>query len=327
MYFIDPGQSITPFNPATNYSSMNAARETQLVFGYAQVEGAKRFVINAPAYIPEGYITKGQIGAVGFGQIEDSNGQPVTTVAGKLLVQNIDVDNLSVAEAATFYGDAQSGNFETGVSGWRLLQSGVLEANNIWARGRIDGTLITGSTIKGSVIEGSAFVALTEFGSPYVGLTSNLAWSDSGGKTTGWRYSNYVNIYSGNYSDTSEYRRYRRSNIDAVLTVSDEASHSIVHLEVRIQVFEGTNLVIDTGYRSSTGYWSGTGWSMEGKKGTYEYCGTNCSGSYCETREGKGAVVFRLNNYYFNGNSKLRFRVYTAYSASYSVSTSAINDY
>jgi len=55
---------------------MDAARNTQLVFGYAQVEGQNRFVINAPAYIPEGYIAKGQIGAVGFGSIEAADGTP-----------------------------------------------------------------------------------------------------------------------------------------------------------------------------------------------------------------------------------------------------------
>ena len=138
MYFIDPGQSITPFNPATNYSSMDAARDTQLVFGYARVEGQNRFVINAPAYIPEGYITSGQVGAIGFGKITDSNGEPVTTVGGKLKAENIDADNLRVAVAATFDGTAQSGNYSAGVSGWRLLQSGALEAQNAVIRGRIE---------------------------------------------------------------------------------------------------------------------------------------------------------------------------------------------
>jgi hypothetical protein len=143
VYFIDPGQSIQPFDPNINYSSMAAARDTQLVFGYAEVEGFKRFVINAPAYIPEGYITKGQIGAVAFGSIfiEDPNGGPdipVTTAQGLLKADYIDVDNLNVASAATFYGNAQSGNFSAGNAGWRLLQSGAFEAQDAIIRGRIE---------------------------------------------------------------------------------------------------------------------------------------------------------------------------------------------
>jgi hypothetical protein len=138
MLFIDPGQSITPFSPATNYSSMEALRDTQLVFGYARVEGQNRFVINAPAYIPEGYITSGQVGAIGFGKITDSNGEPVTTVAGKLKAENIDVDNVRVAVAATFDGTAMSGGYSAGGSGWGLFQSGYFEAQNAWVRGRIE---------------------------------------------------------------------------------------------------------------------------------------------------------------------------------------------
>jgi len=138
VYFIDPGQSIEAFNPGTNYSSIDDVRDTQLVFGYAEVEGFKRFVINVPAYIPEGYITSGQVGEIGFGKITDSQGNPVTTVGGLLKADYIDVDNLSVAEAATFFGDAQSGSYGTGVSGWRLLQTGNAEFNDITARGHIE---------------------------------------------------------------------------------------------------------------------------------------------------------------------------------------------
>jgi len=117
---------------------MDAARDTQLVFGYARVEGQNRFVINAPAYIPEGYITSGQVGAIGFGKIADSNGEPVTTVAGKLKAENIDVDNVRVAVSATFDGTATSGGYSAGGSGWGLFQSGYFEAQNAWVRGRIE---------------------------------------------------------------------------------------------------------------------------------------------------------------------------------------------
>jgi len=137
VYFIDPGQSIEAFNPGTNYSSIDDVRDTQLVFGYAEVEGFKRFVINVPAYIPEGYITSGQVGEIGFGKITDSQGNPVTTVGGLLKAENIDVDNLSVAEAATFFGNNQSGNFGAS-SGWRILQNGNVTFNDGTFRGRIE---------------------------------------------------------------------------------------------------------------------------------------------------------------------------------------------
>lgn len=138
VYFIDPGQSITPFNPNINYASMAAVRDTQLVFGYAEVEGFKRFVINVPAYIPEGYIESGMVGAISFGKITDAQGNPVTTVSGKLKADYIDADNLAVASAATFYGNAQSGNYSAGNAGWRILQSGAVEFYDITARGRIE---------------------------------------------------------------------------------------------------------------------------------------------------------------------------------------------
>lgn len=138
VYFIDPGQSIAPFDPNANYSSMAAVRDTQLVFGYAEVEGFKRFVINVPAYIPEGYIESGMVGAISFGKITTDTGVPVTTVSGKLKADYIDVDNLSVASAATFYGDAQSGTFNVGSVGWRLQQSGNFEAYNGTFNGRIE---------------------------------------------------------------------------------------------------------------------------------------------------------------------------------------------
>lgn len=138
VYFIDPGQSIAPFDPNANYSSMAAVRDTQLVFGYAEVEGFKRFVINVPAYIPEGYIESGMVGAISFGKITTDTGVPVTTVSGKLKADYIDVDNLAVASAATFYGDAQSGNYAAGSAGWRIQQSGTVEFYNGTFRGRIE---------------------------------------------------------------------------------------------------------------------------------------------------------------------------------------------
>jgi len=156
VYFIDPGQSIEAFNPGTNYSSIDDVRDTQLVFGYAEVEGFKRFVLNVPAYIPEGYITSGQVGEIGFGKITDSQGNPVTTVGGLLKADYIDVDNLNVASAATFYGDAQSGNFETGSIGWKLWQNGRFE---IGAGGEISREVEVDGENMGSLVDSSSRVS------------------------------------------------------------------------------------------------------------------------------------------------------------------------
>jgi len=103
----------------------------------ASVNGTPTVVLDT-AIIRDGTIQEGQLGPITFGKLEAADGTPITTVGGLLKADYIDVDNLSVAEAATFFGDAQSGNYGTGVSGWRLLQTGGFEAQNAIIRGRIE---------------------------------------------------------------------------------------------------------------------------------------------------------------------------------------------
>jgi predicted nucleic acid-binding Zn-ribbon protein len=323
MYFIDPGQSITPFNPATDYSSMDAARDTQLVFGYAKVEGMNRFVINAPAYIPEGYITSGQVGAIGFGKIQAADGTPVTTVQGKLKADYIDVDNLRVAVAATFDGTAQSGNYSPGVSGWRILQSGNVEFNNLLARGNIDGSVITGSVVRGSVIEGGAFVAVTEYGSPYVGIISNMSWSRSGGLGGSGGYLPVSDIYSGNYSDTDQFRRYRRAQIDIDVTFTVTSNiNRFSDTSSRLILYNGGVAVIDTGSNNSGAYTTCT-ISTRG----FTECEFTCGDDVCRTYYVNNQYVYRIRNYPYSGDGLLQARLINAVSGSYSISTTAINDY
>lgn len=127
VYFIDPGQSITPFNPNTNYSSMAAARDTQLVFGYAQVEGFKRFVINVPAYIPEAYITGLQV--------------KLATITGANIVNaSIGGAKIDIAEIwdLTINDRIRSNNYAAGSTGFIINRSGNVEFNNITARGHIE---------------------------------------------------------------------------------------------------------------------------------------------------------------------------------------------
>ena len=286
--------------------------------GRTQANKVKPFIIKDG----ETFIDEAVIQSLTFNKLRADDGSLVFN-NGKLTANYIDTGNLNVASAAVFSGDVTSEDFVRGQTGWQILKSGIMEINNLKARGNIDGSMITGSTIEGSVINGSAFVAPTEFGGNYVGTTSNLAWSDSGGTSAGgWVYSNYVNIRSGNYSNTNEYRRYRRKNIDAKLTLPPYEYNSY-----RIIVYKGNTAVVDTGHRDTAGYWSGTGWSLHIRNKDYEHCNNGCSGFSCTYYAGPGAVTFRLNNYYFHGNGRLRFRVYTRHASSYSVVTSAINDY
>ena len=142
------------------------------------VQGGEVF-INV-ARIKEGSIKKGQIGAIGFGQIVDENNLPVTTVAGKLKGELIEADNLKVAEAATFSGDAKSSNYVPGSSGWILKQDGFLEANNAQIRGNVD---LDSLTVNGELPEAGDSLQSepqtysTAFGSS--GLSKTLSFTAS----------------------------------------------------------------------------------------------------------------------------------------------------
>lgn len=119
-FFIDPGQSVTPFNPQTNYASMDALRATQFVFGYAQVEGQTRFAINVPAYIQNGTITTAQIANafINQGQIQD------------LLVTSAEIEDGAITNAK-IGNIIQSNSFQSGVTGWRIDKTGGAEFHDI----------------------------------------------------------------------------------------------------------------------------------------------------------------------------------------------------
>jgi hypothetical protein len=271
----------------------------------------------------EVFIDAAVIQSLTIDKLRSSNGNLVF-VDDKLTAANIDVDNLDVASAATFSGDVQSDNYVSDQSGWNITQDGDFEVNNLRGRGSLEGSIITGSSIKGSVIQGSAFVALTEFGGSYTGLTSNLTWSDS--RQLGdevWTYLPYIDIYSGNYSDTGVYRRYRRSNIDATLVIGPGFRG------YRVYVYKGASLIIDTGYMDSVfDTPSGTGWNASVVANQNEVCTTNCDGQEtCDTETTSHSLIFNLVNYYFDGDDQLRFRVYSRFGGPVNANTQAINDY
>ena len=285
--------------------------------GRTQANKVKPFIVKDG----ETFIDEAVIQSLTFNKLRADDGSLLFT-DGKLTADYINVDGLNVASAAVFSGDVTSDDFVVDQSGWQILQNGVVEINNLKARGSIDGALINGSTIKGSVIQGTAFVALTEFGGNYAGFVSNQSWSASGETANeGWVYTPYINIFSANYSDTNEFRRYRRHAIDASVTVTGGAYNT------RIIVYKGGTAVIDTGHRVGTGNWSGSYWSMSSSNEPYEYCGSNCGGNFCETRYSQGNFAFKLTNYPFSGDAQLRIRIYTRNPTNYSASSVAINDY
>lgn len=97
------------------------------------IQNGKVFIDTA--WIREGTIQEGQIGAITFGKLTDENtGLPITTVGGKLRADYIDVDNLSVGSAAVFSGDVRSVNYSAS-TGFRIdAQQGKAWFNDVVIR-------------------------------------------------------------------------------------------------------------------------------------------------------------------------------------------------
>ncbi|KZZ72496.1 hypothetical protein A3765_28515 [Oleiphilus sp. HI0130] len=166
MYFIDPSQSVTPFNPATDYSSLSAVRSTQLIFGYAKVEGQQRFIINVPAYIPDGSITTAQI--------QNAN------------ISAAQISSLSVGSAQIANGAITEAKIENGAITNAKIGSAVITAAKI-ANATITGAKIANATITKAKI-GSAAVD-----------TFKIA----GGAVTAVQYSNFdIDVWIYAYGGT-----------------------------------------------------------------------------------------------------------------------------
>lgn len=120
VYFIDQGASATPFQPDYNYSSLSALRNTQLVFGYARVEGQHRFVINVPAYIQDGTITTAQI----------SNATITKAQIADLIVSGAEIADAAIT-SAKIANTIQSNNYSPGFTGWQINKSGSAVFNNV----------------------------------------------------------------------------------------------------------------------------------------------------------------------------------------------------
>jgi predicted phage tail protein len=288
--------------------------------------------------IDAGAITTGTINVARLANIDSAqiaDAAIISAKIGNLAVTAAKIKDASIG-SAKLGGVLESDDYTPsgGASGWQILKSGAATFNNLSARGEISGSLITGSTIRGSVIEGTAFVAATEAGSPYVGLTSNLSWSSSLGSVANNqdRYFSYIDIASYNATPTDNYRRFRRRIVNA--SASLVPSRSDYNVSIRFLVYNGTTLVIDTGNRLMSAVpVSGAGWSMTKSTVAYESCTTDaCAGTYCTTEYTTTGIRFNLVNYSFTGSSQLRIRFIIGSSNQYvsfsgSATATAYNDY
>ncbi|ASK18854.1 phage tail tip fiber protein [Halomonas sp. N3-2A] len=116
------------------------------------------------AMIRNGSIQEGHLGPITIGKFFLDDGTPVTTAGGLIRADAIDVDNLSVAEAARFYADVQSGNYIAGQRGWRIWQNGNVEFN----QGQFNGVVNIGN------VQGAGALA-TKDSLPYEGLSGTTA--------------------------------------------------------------------------------------------------------------------------------------------------------
>ncbi|MDH2296008.1 hypothetical protein [Cobetia sp. 1AS1] len=95
------------------------------------------------ALIAEASIQEGQLGPITIGKLTKGDGTPITTVGGLIRADAIEVNNLDVRSAARFSGDVFSDNFQSGKTGWAILQSGYVEFNDAMIRGNLEVQSIT----------------------------------------------------------------------------------------------------------------------------------------------------------------------------------------
>lgn len=90
------------------------------------------------AFIREASIQEGHLGPITFGKIFDSSGKPVTTLAGKLRADMLDVDSLRVGDANISGVIKSSATGANGQPRWVLDKNGGLTLNSSSASGRME---------------------------------------------------------------------------------------------------------------------------------------------------------------------------------------------
>lgn len=260
------------------------------------------------------YLRRGVIAEASVGQLEVEDGAITNAKIGNVI---------------------QSNTYTPNQTGWRIDKNGNTEFNNIRARGIIEGSDIKGSTITGSAIIGTAFLAPTELdpgNNTYLAISSDLSWSDTTNLAKGVsKYLSPVDIYSANYSNTSQYRRFRRHRINARATLTDSSPSGYNRIIAYYLHPNGSRSVIgDTGLRGYLPELNGTYWRLRGTSDRGERCYTDCVGStICETVFNSRTWIFELVNYPFSGNGRIQFWAYTQHSRDgvFSATVQALNDY
>ena len=90
------------------------------------------------AFIREGSIQEGHLGPITFGKIFDAAGKPVTTVAGKLRADMLDVDELRVGDGNISGVIKSTAVDKQGRPRWALDKSGGLAINGSGDNGRLE---------------------------------------------------------------------------------------------------------------------------------------------------------------------------------------------
>lgn len=90
------------------------------------------------ALIREASIQEGQLGPIGIGKLELPDGTPITTVAGLIRADAIDVENLTVDWAKVTGAIQSSANGANGQPRWVLSKNGGMQLNSAGAGGRME---------------------------------------------------------------------------------------------------------------------------------------------------------------------------------------------
>jgi len=102
-----------------------------------EIGGVPTVVLDT-ALIAEASIQQGQIGPISFGKVIGPDGQPITTLAGKLRADMLDVDSLRVGDANISGVLKSSATDAQGRPRWSLDKNGGLQLNGSAATGRME---------------------------------------------------------------------------------------------------------------------------------------------------------------------------------------------
>lgn len=102
------------------------------------LDGEQKVFINS-AVIRDASIQEGKLGPITFGKLVDGDGMPVTTLSGKLLADNIDVENISITDgniSGVLKSSAEA--WPGGPPLWSLDKAGGFAMNSATNGGRME---------------------------------------------------------------------------------------------------------------------------------------------------------------------------------------------